>query len=579
MIPLETLRLGLRGDTLKEVLLGDASTFTLPDAAAVEAMSAEEILALVLARVPGHGLARLLLPEGGDGAARHALRARAEGARLRDRHALPLPGDVRALARGRAALRHEGRGVRGAEPEGSPRARESSGSASPTSTSRSRRSSRSTARSATSTAGSPASAATSRRRAPTRRSSAGTRRTSCGRRTRSPTGATSDCWAYIRERGLPYNALHDQRLRVDRRHPLDDARRRPRGPLGGHGPDRVRPARRGAAVVSIARRAARSRTSTSSRPRRSTSCARSPPSASGPCCSSRAARTRSCMLRLAEKAFRPAKFPFPVMHVDTGHNFPEVIEYRDRRVAELGERLVVASVQESIDNGRVVRSRPARARRATSCRRRRCSTRSRSTGSTRRWAARAATRSAPARRSASSASATTSASGTRARSAPSSGISTTRASARASTSACSRSRTGRSSTCGSTSPARTSSCRRSTSRTSATSSRATGCSTPPPTSSSASPTRSRSAPTVRFRTVGDMTCTGGVVSDAATIDEVVDEIAATRVTERGETRADDRVSRSRDGRQEARWLLLRSSSTPSCSASSPRARSTTASRR
>src|SRR5438876_7276296 len=59
------------------------------------------------------------------------------------------------------------------------------------------------------------------------------------------------------------------------------------------------------------------------------------------------------MLRLAEKAFRPAKFPFPVMHVDTGHNFPEVIEYRDRRVQELGERIVVASVQESIDKGRV----------------------------------------------------------------------------------------------------------------------------------------------------------------------------------------------------------------------------------
>jgi sulfate adenylyltransferase subunit 2 len=59
------------------------------------------------------------------------------------------------------------------------------------------------------------------------------------------------------------------------------------------------------------------------------------------------------LLRLAEKAFRPAKFPFPVMHVDTGHNFPEVIEFRDRRVAELGERLVVASVQESIDRGRV----------------------------------------------------------------------------------------------------------------------------------------------------------------------------------------------------------------------------------
>jgi sulfate adenylyltransferase subunit 2 len=60
------------------------------------------------------------------------------------------------------------------------------------------------------------------------------------------------------------------------------------------------------------------------------------------------------LLRLAEKAFRPARFPFPLMHVDTGHNFPEVIEFRDRRVAELGERLIVASVQESIDSGRVV---------------------------------------------------------------------------------------------------------------------------------------------------------------------------------------------------------------------------------
>src|SRR6186997_334232 len=59
------------------------------------------------------------------------------------------------------------------------------------------------------------------------------------------------------------------------------------------------------------------------------------------------------LMRLAEKAFRPAKFPFPVMHVDTGHNFPEVLEFRDRRVAELGERLIVASVQESIDKGRV----------------------------------------------------------------------------------------------------------------------------------------------------------------------------------------------------------------------------------
>jgi sulfate adenylyltransferase subunit 2 len=69
------------------------------------------------------------------------------------------------------------------------------------------------------------------------------------------------------------------------------------------------------------------------------------------------------LLRLAEKAFRPAPFPFPLMHVDTGHNFPEVIEYRDRRVAELGERLIVASVQDSIDSGRAVEETGPRASR------------------------------------------------------------------------------------------------------------------------------------------------------------------------------------------------------------------------
>ncbi|MEI7624631.1 MAG: sulfate adenylyltransferase subunit CysD [Actinomycetota bacterium] len=69
------------------------------------------------------------------------------------------------------------------------------------------------------------------------------------------------------------------------------------------------------------------------------------------------------LLRLAEKAFRPAGFPFPVMHIDTGHNFPEVIEFRDRRVAEIGERLIVASVQQSIDSGRVVEETGPRASR------------------------------------------------------------------------------------------------------------------------------------------------------------------------------------------------------------------------
>jgi sulfate adenylyltransferase subunit 2 len=59
------------------------------------------------------------------------------------------------------------------------------------------------------------------------------------------------------------------------------------------------------------------------------------------------------MLALAERAFWPARVPFPVMHVDTGHNFPEVLEFRDSRIAEVGARLIVASVQESIDAGRV----------------------------------------------------------------------------------------------------------------------------------------------------------------------------------------------------------------------------------
>ena len=70
------------------------------------------------------------------------------------------------------------------------------------------------------------------------------------------------------------------------------------------------------------------------------------------------------LLRLAEKAFRPARFPFPLLHVDTGHNFPEVIEFRDRRVAELGERLIVRTVDESIAQGRVVLRRATESRNA-----------------------------------------------------------------------------------------------------------------------------------------------------------------------------------------------------------------------
>jgi sulfate adenylyltransferase subunit 2 len=69
------------------------------------------------------------------------------------------------------------------------------------------------------------------------------------------------------------------------------------------------------------------------------------------------------LLHLAHKAFHPGGLPFPVMHVDTGHNFPEVIEYRDRLVAELEARLIVASVQDSIDKGRVVEDTGPRASR------------------------------------------------------------------------------------------------------------------------------------------------------------------------------------------------------------------------
>ncbi|MGZ8763636.1 MAG: sulfate adenylyltransferase subunit CysD [Acidimicrobiia bacterium] len=69
------------------------------------------------------------------------------------------------------------------------------------------------------------------------------------------------------------------------------------------------------------------------------------------------------MLRLAEKAFWPGRLPFPVMHIDTGHNFPEVIDYRDREVERLGVPLVVASVQQSIDDGRAVEEKGQKATR------------------------------------------------------------------------------------------------------------------------------------------------------------------------------------------------------------------------
>src|SRR5277367_70515 len=60
------------------------------------------------------------------------------------------------------------------------------------------------------------------------------------------------------------------------------------------------------------------------------------------------------LVRLAEKAFRPGKFPFPLVHIDTGHNFIETIEYRDNMIKRIGEKLIVGHVQDSIDEGKVV---------------------------------------------------------------------------------------------------------------------------------------------------------------------------------------------------------------------------------
>jgi sulfate adenylyltransferase subunit 2 len=71
------------------------------------------------------------------------------------------------------------------------------------------------------------------------------------------------------------------------------------------------------------------------------------------------------LVRLAEKAFRPGKFPFPLVHVDTGHNFPEVIEFRDRLVESIGEKLIIGHVQDAIDSGRAIEQKGKNASRNT----------------------------------------------------------------------------------------------------------------------------------------------------------------------------------------------------------------------
>ena len=247
------------------------------------------------------------------------------------------------------------------------------------------------------------------------------------------------------------------------------------------------------------------------------------------------------MLRLAEKAFRPAKFPFPVMHVDTGHNFPEVIEYRDRRVRELGERLVIASVQESIDKGRVQEQTGPRASRnqlqtttlldaleehgfdAAMGGARRDEERSRAKerifsfrDDFGQWNPRAQRPelwdiyNARIRK------------GEQIRVFPISNwteLDVWQYVARENLEL----------------PGIYFSHDREVFR-------RDGMLYAVSHFIERYPDEEPFVASVRFRTVGDMSCTGGVVSDASTIDEVVTEIAATRVTERGETRADDRVS-------------------------------------
>jgi sulfate adenylyltransferase subunit 2 len=247
------------------------------------------------------------------------------------------------------------------------------------------------------------------------------------------------------------------------------------------------------------------------------------------------------LLRLAEKAFRPGKFPFPVMHVDTGHNFPEVVEFRDRRVQEMGERLIVASVQESIDKGRVVEQTGPRASRnqlqtttlldaieehqfdAAIGGARRDEERARAKerifsfrDDFGQWNPRAQRPelwniyNARVRK------------GEHVRVFPISNwteLDVWQYVERE----------------GLELPSIYFSHEREVFRRDG---MLYACSDYVERMEGEDPFTA----TVRFRTVGDMTCTGGVVSEARTIPEVVGEIAATRVTERGETRADDRVS-------------------------------------
>ena len=203
------------------------------------------------------------------------------------------------------------------------------------------------------------------------RSRSSTPRTACRSSIRSPTGAEDDVWAYLRANDVPYNALHDRGYPSIGCAPCTRAvaarRGRPRRALvvgstpstrecGLHADPSIasrrnastRDARHdrsrailGAVTGRDRRRRRRLPTriiSAGSNPRRSTSCAKWPASAATPPCSSPAARIRWCCCGSPRRRSGPGRFPFPLLHIDTGHNFPEVIAFRDRRAAELGER-------------------------------------------------------------------------------------------------------------------------------------------------------------------------------------------------------------------------------------------------
>jgi 3''-phosphoadenosine 5''-phosphosulfate sulfotransferase (PAPS reductase)/FAD synthetase and related enzymes len=246
------------------------------------------------------------------------------------------------------------------------------------------------------------------------------------------------------------------------------------------------------------------------------------------------------MLALAEKAFWPARIPFPVMHVDTGHNFPEALEFRDRRVAELGVRLVVASVQASIDAGRVAEETGRHA-----SRNRLQTVTLLDAIEEHRFDAlfggARGTRRRPGPRSGCSRSATSSASGTQEPAAELWNLYNTRL------------RRGE--------HIRVFPLSNWTELDVWAYIEREKLDIPSIYFAHERPvferdgllladnpyiTRGEDEPvftaTVRYRTVGDMTCTGAVSSTAKTVAEVMTEVAATRITERGQTRADDRTS-------------------------------------